>query len=116
MPNPVPSCAVLYCLRCVVLCGWQVLPEVAKVRFSVPAAAAAVKAEPAADAAAAVDTSGQAASKPGSSGGKRGSAASKGTKGKQQQRRRFYDTSSESDWTDSEVRGSCVGQACCQGL
>jgi hypothetical protein len=84
----------------------QVLPEVSKVRFAEPAAAAKEEsaAEPSAVAAAAAEgASGgnKAAIRPGSSGGRKASAASKG---KQLQRRRFYDTSSESDWSDSEVR------------
>jgi hypothetical protein len=96
-----------------VLCsgGVQVLPEVSRVRFAEPAAAPKVEPEtdqaPAAAGAAAADGapgSSKAGARPGSSGGKKGSAASKGAKGKQQQQRRFYDTSSESDWTDSEVR------------
>lgn len=106
---------------CAVICGPQVIPQVKQTRFSEPAAPAAPAVEepdpldlfmaqnqPAAapaTAAAAAPGGSKAVIRPGSSGGKRNSAASKGAKGKQPQRRRFYDTSSESDWTDSEVRG-----------
>jgi hypothetical protein len=98
--------------RAALWCGLhlQVLPEVRQVRFTQPAAAAAApKADAEApDAAAAADAgadSGKAGARPGSSGGRKGSVASKSAKSKQKQRRTYYDTSSESDWTDSEVRG-----------
>lgn len=85
----------------------QVMPEVQKVRWSQPVAAAPAagpKPEPGGEGAEAATAeaapaSGKAGTRPGSSGGRKGSQA----KGKQKQRRRYYDTSSESDWTDSEV-------------
>lgn len=109
LTDSIQCCAVSCCGVC-----RQVLPEVRQVRFTQPpAAAAAPKAEAeASDAAAAADAgadSSKAGARPGSSGGKKGSMTSKSAKSKQKQRRMYYDTSSESDWSDSEVRqSSCV--------
>lgn len=85
------------------------MPEVRQVRFTQPPAAAAA---PKADAEAAGADSSKAGAMPGSSGGRKGSMTSKSAKSKQKQRRTYYDTSSESDWTDSEVRGLLAVAKC----
>jgi len=85
----------------------QVMPEVAKVRFSEPAAAAVPDAEAGDDLQAAPGAEGGAAPAEGSrpatpSSGKQRPGSSKPASNRNRQRR-FYDSDSSDDWSDTEV-------------